>query len=128
MHILIVEDEFSSRMQLKYFLEEYGECELAVNAEEAIQAFENAINNKRPHDIIFLDIKLPDRDGHEILSDIRRIEEELGKEKKATVIMSTALSDTKNIMSAFYGLCDDYLIKPIEKDKISYLIKKHIIG
>ena len=57
MRSLIVEDEFTSRMQIKYFLDEYGSCDIAVNGLEAIEAYKMAIELQKPYDLICLDIE-----------------------------------------------------------------------
>ena len=38
--------------------------------------------------------------------------------------MTTALSDMKSIKEAFQNLCDGYLVKPIEKEKLIEEIKR----
>ena len=51
MRSLIVEDEFTSRMQIKYFLEKYGPCDTVVNGSEAVKAFKMAIAARQPYDL-----------------------------------------------------------------------------
>ncbi len=48
MKTLIVEDDFTNRILLQAHLSRYGECHLAVNGEEALQAFESANVQNRP--------------------------------------------------------------------------------
>jgi len=132
MKSLIVEDEFTSRMQIKYFLEEFGYCDIAINGLEAIEAFKMAIKLNKPYDLICLDIKLPEKDGHMVLKEIRKMEEEMegpqsGKTTK--IFMTTAMGDIKNVNDAYYHLCDEYLVKPIEKGKlVEKLIEHHLIS
>ena len=127
MRSLIVEDEFTSRMQIKYFLEEYGSCDIAVNGTEAVDAYKMAIDAKKPYDLVCLDIKLPEKDGHQVLAEIRQIEEETGKAltNPAKIFMTTAMSDIKNVANAYYGLCDEYLSKPIEKEQLVERLRKY---
>ena len=42
MRTLIVEDDFTSRLLLQSFLSQYGECHIAVNGKEAVEAFRAA--------------------------------------------------------------------------------------
>jgi len=127
MRILIVEDEFTSRMQIKYFLEEYGNCDIAVNGTEAVTAFKMAIDSKKQYDLVCLDIKLPDKNGHQVLKEIRDIEENMGKslENPVKIFMTTAAADMKNISEAYRGLCDEYLAKPIEKERLVVKLTEH---
>jgi len=120
MRILVVEDEFGSRKLLQKFLSPYGECDMAVDGEEAVEAFKLSLDEKDRYDLICLDIMLPKKDGQEVLKEIRDIEEEAGiKGLNATkVIMTTALNDPKNIMDAFKSQCEAYIPKPISKQKL----------
>lgn len=121
MKILIVEDDFTSRLLMQKLLTPYGECHLATNGEEAVAAFTNSkIENSPPFDLICLDIMMPGMDGQTALSKIRQIENDLGIEpgKGAKIIMTTALKDKHNVMTAFYDYCDAYMVKPIEKAKL----------
>ena len=64
-------------------------------------------------------------DGQEALKEIRRYEHENGTGDKSPVkiIMTTALSDSKNIMQAMViGSCDAYVNKPIAPDEIRKLL------
>lgn len=126
MRSLVVEDEFTSRMQLKYFLEEYGPCDIAVSGEKALEAFKKAILAKAPYSLICLDIQLPHKDGHQVLQEIRMIEAGLGKhiEKPVVVFMTTAMA-SPNGVSGTLGLCNEYLIKPIEKEVLAERLKKY---
>lgn len=127
MRSLIVEDEFTSRMQIKYFLEEFGNCDIAVNGTEAVEAYKMAIEAKKPYDLVCLDIKLPEKDGHQVLAEIRQIEKEMGNAlaSPARIFMTTAVSDIKNVADAYYGLCDEYLSKPIEKEQLVERLMKY---
>lgn len=132
MRSLIVEDEFTSRMQIKYFLEEFGECDIAVNGIEAVEAYKMSIEANKPYDLICLDIKLPEKDGLKVLKEIREMEEEkdsTSSEKVTKIFMTTAVGDMKNVNDAYYHLCDEYLVKPIEKGRlVEKLIEHHLIS
>ncbi len=127
MRVLIVEDEFVSRMQLKCFLEPYGSCDIAINGQEAIEAHRLAIKENKPYSLICLDIKMPEMDGHEVLSVIRDYEEtvKLDAHQKAKIFMTSAVSDPKNVFKAFQGLCDEYVAKPVDPDKLKQLLENH---
>jgi two-component system chemotaxis response regulator CheY len=116
MRTLVVEDDFSSRLLLHTFLSRYGECHIAVNGREAIQAFRTSREQARQYDLICLDIMMPEVDGLEALRTIRDLEQEAGilPGGGVKIIMTTALDDSKHIFKAFNGLCDAYLTKPVE--------------
>jgi len=123
--ILIVEDEFGSRKLLQSFLEPYGDCDIAVDGEEAMDAFTTALNENHPYDLICLDIMMPKMSGQEVLRNIRRIEKERGilGRKGVKVIMTTALGDPVNITEAFKSQREAYITKPISKQKLLDEIK-----
>ncbi len=120
MRILIVDDDFSSRLILQEMLSPYGECDVAVNGTQAVEAFMLAWHEDRRYDLICLDIMMPDVDGQVVLKGIRSMEESegvlLGDGVK--IIMTSALSDKQNVLTAFNELCDAYLVKPINKRKL----------
>ena len=127
MKILIVEDEFTSRMQLKYFLEGHGNCDIAVNGTEAVEAYKMAMDSQKPYDLICLDIKLPDKSGHQVLNEIREMEKQKGVplDRLVKIFMTTALANIRNVSDAYRGLCDDYLTKPIEKELLTDKLREH---
>ena len=120
MKYLIVEDDFAGRRLLKRYLSDSGECDIAVDGAEAIEAFRQALAENEPYDLICLDIMMPNMDGHDALKAIRRIEHEHGIHglDGVKVIMTTALDDSKNVMGSFREGCEAYIVKPIEKKKL----------
>ena len=61
--ILIAEDDLISRKFLSKFLSQYGECDIVVDGLEAIDAYMLAMREKKPYDLICLDIMMPKLDG-----------------------------------------------------------------
>lgn len=126
MKTLIVEDEFTSRLLLQKMLEQYGECHVAVHGREAVEAVKASVAAGQPYDLVCLDIMMPLMDGQETLRAIRAIEANAGIHglDGVKVIMTTVLGDKDNIMESFREQCDGYLVKPIEKDKITRLLNQ----
>jgi two-component system, chemotaxis family, chemotaxis protein CheY len=120
MKILVVEDDFASRILLQKFLTPYGEVHVAINGVEAVAAYRTAENEGDPYKLICLDIMMPEMGGQEVLTTIRRIERDRGYNpgEGAKVIMTTALKDSQNVMTAFREQCDAYLVKPIDRRKL----------
>lgn len=120
MKCLIVEDDFAARRLLQRYLSGYGDCDVAVDGNEAVEAFSQATDEKEPYDLICLDIMMPNMDGHEALKAIRQIESDHGINglDGVKVIMTTALGDSKNVMESFREGCEAYIVKPVEKDKL----------
>lgn len=120
--ILIVEDEFISRILLKEMLSPFGDCDLATNGREAIDVLEKSYSvPENRYDLVCLDIMMPKMSGHEVLKELRKIEKELGVHgaESVKVMMVTALDDSNNIMEALIeGRCEAYLTKPISKARL----------
>jgi len=123
---LIVEDNFSSRLLLQEYLKQYGPTHIAVNGNEAVEAVRMALEAGEPYDLICLDILLPEKDGQQALKEIRATEEARGilSTNGSKIVMTTAMRDMKNVNSAFEGLCDAYLTKPIRKDNLLAELRK----
>ena len=126
MRILIAEDDFISRKYMMRFLSKYGECDVTVDGTEAIEAFIMALENGEGYDLICLDIMMPVVDGYQALQRIREIEKERGipEEKAVKIIMTTALSEGKNVTKAFSLGCTAYAGKPIDQEKFENELRK----
>ncbi|THB67266.1 MAG: response regulator [Desulfovibrio sp.] len=126
MKVLIVEDDFTSRKLLQTILSPYGDCDIAVNGKEAVEAFSQAYASDAPYDLICMDIMMPEMDGQEALKQIRTIERESGVRGagEVMVIMTTALDDPKNVVEAYYkGGATSYIPKPIDKQLFIHLLR-----
>ncbi|HKJ91397.1 MAG TPA: response regulator [Oceanipulchritudo sp.] len=123
MRILIVEDDFISRKVLEKQLASYGEVDVTVNGREALGAVRMQLDQGAPYNLICLDIMMPEMDGQEALREIRAAEKEasIAGLERARIIMTTALNDSKDILSSFRDECDGYLVKPIKKQDIKKL-------
>ncbi len=129
MRILIVEDDFVGRKVMQRLLREYGECDVAVDGVEAINAFDLAWEAGAPYDLLFLDIMMPNMSGLDALKLIRTKEKERGvpSAREVKVIMTSALDDVKNVTQSFFqGGATAYLVKPIEREKV--LAEMHKLG
>lgn len=118
MKILIVDDDDDNRLVIVKIIGPLGHCDQAADGFEALEAFEGAMNNGEPYDIVFLDIMMPNMDGHEVLRAMRTFEK--GKRmvtgSVTKIFMVTALGTDDNVFKAFLeGECTDFLIKPISK-------------
>ncbi len=124
MNILVVEDDFISRRLLCRYLEGLGACDVAINGQEAVAAVHEALHEKKPYELICLDIMMPGMTGLEALTTIRALELEHGLAvgQGARVIMTTALEDHVNVLQAFRSTADGYVVKPIEKRKLFELL------
>jgi two-component system LytT family response regulator len=108
---LIIDDERLARNELKKMLNDYKEIEVigeAVNAKDGLEKIETL----NP-DLLFLDIQMPDKTGFELLSELEKI---------PRVIFTTAYDEYA--IKAFEYNALDYLLKPIEPQRLSDAIQK----
>lgn len=127
MKTLIVEDDFTSRLLLQGILKRYGTVDIAVNGREAVAAVESALNAGAPYGLVCLDIMMPEMDGFEALKRIRELEEAraIFPPQGTKIFMTTALDELKNVIEAFRGMCDAYLVKPVDKIRLIDLLSEH---
>jgi two-component system, NtrC family, nitrogen regulation response regulator NtrX len=117
-HVMVVDDETEIRESLSEILREEGYSVTGTaTAAEAMVLLRDAA-----YDVMLLDIWLPDRDGMDVLSEIRSLESE---SKPEVIIISghgtieTAVKATK--LGAF-----DFLEKPLSIDRTLILLKNAI--
>ncbi len=125
--MLLVEDDFVSRLVLQTFLSRYGECHVAVNGREAVEAFRAAMEQGQKYDLICMDIMMPEMDGREAVRHVRAMEESRGilSSSGVKIVMATAVEDVKEVSRCFKELCDAYLVKPIDLTQLLNLMKSY---
>ena len=126
MKILLAEDDFASRKFMDKQLSRYGECDVMVDGEEAVDAFLMALEDDEPYDLACLDVMMPVMDGYQVLKAIRNIEKQkkIPKDKCVKVVMTTALNEERNVKMAFDLGCEAYVGKPIDVEKFEKVLKK----
>lgn len=125
MRILIVDDDHVCCTVLAMQLPLIGDVDLAGSGKEAVEAVGRALDIGRPYGLIFLDIVMPDGDGQEALRRIRALEADRGIHglNGAKVVMTTALDDRKQVMTAFRDQAEAYLVKPVEPAKLREVLR-----
>jgi two-component system, chemotaxis family, chemotaxis protein CheY len=120
MRFLIVEDDALSAELLRIHLSAHGTCYIAPNGLMAAEVVRAALEDKDPFDAIFLDIMMPQMNGHEVLEAIRAEEKERGLDgtSRTKIIMVTALGDANSIMGAVRHGCDGYIVKPLREENL----------
>lgn len=110
--ILVVDDELNIRRILETRLSMRGyNIILAANGEDALTLF-----RETQPDLVILDIMLPQLDGYEICSRIR-------KESQVPIIMLTALGDISDRIMGLELGADDYVMKPFSPKELEARIR-----
>src|SRR5688572_22605471 len=110
---ILIDDETHCRETLSIQLEKYcSEIELLAQCNSAAQGLK-AINQYQP-DVVFLDVEMPTMNGFEMLQQFSQIPFE--------VIFTTGY-DAYAIKAIRFSAID-YLLKPIDKDKLIKAVAK----
>ena len=127
LRVLLVEDDFASRLLLQTFLSRYGECHVAVTGREAVDAFRASLVSGEKYDLICMDIMMPEMDGREAIRQMRQMEAARGvfSTYGAKIVMTTAVSEFKEVKRCFNELCDGYLVKPIDLSRLLSQMKSY---
>lgn len=104
---ILIDDEQSGLNTLQKLLQEYcPQVKVLAACDNASSALEK-INQLDPQ-LVFLDISMPDKNGFELLSEL--------KDKTFEIIFVTAHQDY--MLQAFRYSAVDYLMKPVDEDKL----------
>ena len=114
MRILIIDDDRALCRSLQIHLEREGHTvECAYSASTGIEALEAT-----PTDLLFVDLKLPDMSGLDVLRKLK----EFGAESLS--VMITGTQDTKGTIEAVRLGAFDYIRKPLDLDAVLVTIEK----
>jgi signal transduction histidine kinase len=118
MKILVVDDEFVSRMTLQKLMGSIGECEAVENGEDALKsAFSD-----HPPDLILLDIMMPGMDGYTVC---KRLRSDPGT-KDTPIIFLSANTKVEDITQGFELGAVDYITKPFQKAEVKARVRTHL--
>jgi len=122
MRSLVVDDSPTIRLVVQHILTAYGECDVAQNGQEAIDAHTRALGDGHPYDLICLDLGLPYFDGIAVLSKIRTVEAQRQLPVKARIVVVTASREPGRVQKAIDLGADGCLLKPVVAEQmIQYL-------
>ncbi|MBD0261876.1 MAG: response regulator [Tolypothrix sp. Co-bin9] len=120
LRILVVEDNLVNQKVALKMLKSFGyQADVAANGQEALELLKQI-----PYDLIFMDCQMPILDGFDTTKEIHRWEESKFINRRRPVIIAM----TANAMKEDKQMCldagmDDYLSKPILKEKLANAIE-----
>lgn len=110
--ILMIDDDENICQIVKLYLEKEGFAVTTANdGNSGIGCF-----LMDPHDLILLDIMMPEKDGMEVLAELR-------KDSNVPVIMLTAKGETVDKVQALELGADDFIVKPFDAKELIARIK-----
>jgi DNA-binding NtrC family response regulator len=110
--ILFVDDEESIRKAVGIALSETFQVMAVGTGSEALERF-----GQYAPDIVLLDIGLPDMDGIDVLTMIKKEDPDVG------IVMVTAVSEARIIVQALKKGAHDYLVKPVNIQELQITLQ-----
>ncbi|MET4618806.1 DNA-binding response OmpR family regulator [Arthrobacter sp. 2762] len=101
MHVLIVEDDDAMASALSAAVASAGHKTTRVSRGE------DALLGHRHHEVILLDLGLPDLDGLDVLRKLRQV-------TQVPILILTARDDERSVVLGLRSGADDYLVKPVK--------------
>jgi CheY-like chemotaxis protein len=112
--ILVADDDEDTRVMFRTMLQLQGYRVIeASDGEQTVQLAERA----RP-DLILMDVGLPGVDGLDATRRIRRF-------GSAPIIIISGHAEDNFLAQARQAGCDEYLVKPIDLDKLEEMVRKY---
>lgn len=116
-HILVVDDNAMMLKMIKEHLHEQYDVATAASGRVALKFLE-----RKKTDLILLDYEMPDESGPAVLEQLRASE----STRNIPVIFLTGVTDTNKIMEALALKPQNYLLKPVDREKLLDIISKTI--
>lgn len=136
LRVLVAEDVPLNQEYIQFILSQYGHSvDLAATGVEAVRLYEQG-----RHDLILMDIQMPEMDGLEAAQKIRRMEKARGRseslnasmpeslDSKVPIIALTAYAMPQERDSFLQAGMDGYVSKPIDPQKLFGEIKRVVRG
>lgn len=112
---LVVDDEALARDELVYLLRDFPQVEVMATAANGLEAVDLVL--KLDPDIVFLDVQMPGLDGVGVVHRLRERDHDL-----PYFVFVTAFD--QYAVEAFRLEAMDYLLKPVEKDRLAETIER----
>lgn len=116
-HILVVDDNAMMLKMIKEHLHDQYDVATAASGRVALKFLE-----RKKTDLILLDYEMPDESGPAVLEQLRASE----STRNIPVIFLTGVTDTNKIMEALALKPQNYLLKPVDREKLLDTISKTI--
>ncbi len=115
--ILMIDDDVINIFALSSVLEEKNiEVTTAENGKEALEILKSS---EADFDLLLMDIMMPVMDGYETMQEIRKID----RFKNLPIIACTAKVQKEDKQKCLDAGANDYIAKPIDNEKLLYLLK-----
>ena len=118
LNVLVVEDEPTMRQMLTEMLYAVG-ANRVVETGDATTGMEAFAADS--FQIIMLDLGLPDRDGHDVMKEIKQ------QDRQQHVVLVTADDSIESIQRAITAGANGYVVKPYSREKIQDVVNNYMM-
>jgi len=111
-NILVIDDEEAICFAFRRYFERRGfSVVVCATGKEGLARF-----GEGSPDVVFLDVRLPDSNGLDLLDQLRQIN------PRACVVVITAYGTLETVTRAIRGKAFDYLVKPLDLDRAAEIV------
>ncbi|HEX9950670.1 MAG TPA: LytTR family DNA-binding domain-containing protein [Rubricoccaceae bacterium] len=118
MRVLIVDDEAPARSRLRRLLDPFvaeGRLDPPDEATDGVDALARMDAAPEPYGLVFLDVRMPELDGFDVLDRLR-------PDHRPAVVFTTAYDEYA--LRAFEASAVDYLLKPIDAGRLAEAVAR----
>jgi CheY-like chemotaxis protein len=129
LNVLLIDDDTIYQFVSCKTLESTGyisKIKVCSNGQEAYKFLEaNMRNTDELPDVILLDVNMPVMNGWQFLDAFKYLKPNLSREVQVFIVTSS-MNDQDKEYSKRYSCVQDYIVKPLAKDKISEILSHAI--
>ena len=117
-HVLIVDDQSSTRLVLETLLEDTVQCISVGSGSEAVSYCED-----NSPDLILMDVSMPDLDGHATTAILRK----QPSSASIPIMFVTSSSTDEDESRCWESGCIDFIVKPVNACTLRNRVKSHLM-
>ncbi|WP_010229709.1 response regulator [Gillisia marina] len=118
--VILVDDQPITNFITRKLLQIEGVTIPISDFTNPVIALEKILKLKEPNEIIFLDLNMPEMSGWEFLDKLVEI-----NYRPKIIILTSSTSDLDKDKALKYDFVEDFIIKPLNQNKISQLCSKY---